>query len=334
MNPFSTPPELQEAVAILEQARALSDPQARLERARQAIPALGKTRFARKLAQVLGPLVEEDELDRAIELIQKIQQGGDKAPTRPPKQVLRKVGLGLAIPLVVVSVLLAVSLAGGDRTEALRSLEECRESQRALGTPIETRWLSLPPGGLDEIDDPGLARRVLPVKGSGGTGRYHYLAEKTGGAWAIRHGALEVDGLHLMVVPCGGSVSESDAEGRLKTGYRGAGSVRDVEGAAPARSGAACSVEVYPDPDFPGSVTFNCRVVVACAGQTLYGATPDTGYVFCSARDGAPATAVDASGSSEGSGADPMLRMNLPGREVRISDDTGWSFTIDLEGPG
>jgi hypothetical protein len=333
MNPFSTPTaEIQEAIDILQQARALSDPRERQEHAEQAIPALGQTRFGRKLAQVVGGLVEDDDLDRAIELLQKVTRGSEKTPNRSPRQVLLRVGLGLAIPLVAVSVFFAGSVAGGDRAEALRSLEQCRESQRALGTPIETRWSTFPPGGLDHNDNSELARRALPVKGSGGTGRYHYLAEKLGGAWTIRHGALEVGGQHLMVVPCGGAVSESDAEGRLRTGFRGTGSVRDVEGMAPVQSGEACTVEVHPDPDFPDSVTFNCRVVVTCGGQAIYGASSDTGYVFCSARDGIPAMAVDSTGSSAGRGADPMLRLNLPSNEVRVSDDTGWSFTIDLRG--
>ena len=334
MNPFGTPTaEIEEAIAILQQARALSDPRARQEHARQAIPALGQTRFGRKLAQVVEPLVEDDELDRAIELLQKVLRGSEKTPNRSPRQVLLRAGLGLAIPLVAASVFFAVALAGGDRAEALRSLGQCRESQRVLGTPIETHWLAIPPGGMDFNDNSELARRSLPVKGDGGTGRYHYLAEKTGGAWIIRHGALEVGDQHLMVVPCGGAVSESDAEGRLRTGYRGTGRVRDVEGSAPVQSGATCTVEVHPDPDFPDSVTFNCRVVVTCGGQALYGASSDTGYVFCSARDGIPATAMDTTGSSAGRGADPMLRLNLPSNEVRVSDDNGWSFTIDLQGP-
>jgi len=336
MNPFSTPKaELQEAIAILEQARDLPDRAARQEHARQAIPALGNSRFARKLAQAVERCIEDDELDRAIELLQKLLKGdgGRRRPSsRLPQRVLLPAIAGIVIPLVVGGIFIATSLSGGDKAEALRSLEQCRESQRALGTSIVARQLSVPPG-VDQNSNPELARRALPVKGTGGAGRYHYLAEETGGVWAIRHGALEVDDQYLMVVPCGGSVSQSDAEGRLSSGYGGKGSARDVEGPAPVQAGDACTVEVHPDPDFPGTVTFNCRVVVTCGGQAIYGATSDTGYVFCSARNGAPAMAVDATGSvAGGHGGDPMLRLNLPGREVQLSDDTGWSFTIDLEG--
>jgi hypothetical protein len=335
MNPFGTPKaEIREAIAILERARDLQDPQARQEHARQAIPALGDSRFARKLAQVVERFVEDDELDRAIELLQKLLKGdgggGRAASGRSPRQVLVRVGAGLVIPLVIVGIFFAVSMSGGDKAEALLSLEGCRESQRALGTPIGVRQLAMPPG-VDSNNNSELARRALPVKGSGGSGRYRYLAEKTGGAWTIRHGALEMDDRYLMVVPCGGSVSESDAEGRLNTGYSGTGSVRNVEGPAPVRDGEACTVEVHPDPNFPGTVTFNCRVVVTCGGRAVYGASPDTGYVFCSARDGAPAMAVDSTGTAGERGGDPMLRLNLPGGEILLSDDPGWSFTIDLE---
>ncbi len=337
MNPFSTPGvEIQAAIDILERARELDDREARLEHARGAIPALGDSRFARKLAQAVERYVEADELDRAIGLLRKLgdSEGGDGRPpaNRSPRRVLVRVGLGLAIPLVGLGILLAASMTGGDKAEALVSLEQCRESQRALGTPVAIRRLALPPG-MDNNGSPELARRTLAVEGSLGPGRYRYLAEKAGGAWAIRHGALELDGRYLMVVPCGGSVSESDAEGRLSRGYSGAGSARDVEGPAPVQAGDSCTVEVQPDPNFPGTVTFNCRVVVTCGGQAVYGATPDTGYVFCSARDGAPATAVDATGSGGGSGGDPMLRLNLPDGEVHLSDDPGWSFTIDLDRP-
>lgn len=334
MNPFSTPKaEIREAIAILEQARELQDPQARKEQARQAIPALGTSGFARKLAQAVERLVEDDELDRAIELLQKMLKGdggsGRAASKRSPKQVLMRLGVGLAIPLVVLGIFFASSMTGGDKAEALVSLEHCRESQRALGTPITTRTLAMP--GLDNNDNTELAKRSLPVQGSGGEGRYRYLAEKAGGEWTIRHGVLETDDRYLMVVPCGGSVTQSDAEGRLRTGYSGAGSARNVEGAAPVQDGDPCTVEVHPDPNFPGTVTFNCRVVVTCGGKALYGATPDVGYVFCSARDGAPAMAVDETGTGGGRGGDPMLRLNLPGRQVQLSDDAGWSFTVDLE---
>jgi hypothetical protein len=337
MNPFSTPTaEIQEAIAILEQARDLPDPEARQEHARQAIPALGNSGVARKLAQVVEQCIEDDELDRAIELLQKMLKGGGgsgrKASKRSPRQVVLRAGVGLAIPLVLGGLFLAVSMFGGDKAEALRSLEQCRESQRALGTPIVARKLAVPPG-LDYNDNAELAKRALPVKGSGGAGRYHYLAEETGGAWTIRHGALQMDDQYLMVVPCGGSVSEADAEGLLSTGYSGTGSARDVKGPSPVQAGDACTVAVHPDPDFSsGSVTFNCRVAVTCGGRAVYGATADTGYVFCSARNGVPAMAVDTTGSLAGRGGDPMLRMNLPGREVHLSDDTGWSFTIDLDG--
>lgn len=336
MNPFSTPTaEIQQAIAILEQARDLPDLEARQVHARQAIPALGDSGVARKLAQVVEQRIQDDELDRAIELLQKMLKGdggsGRKAPKRSPRQVMLRAGVGLVIPLGVAGLFFVVSMVGGDKAEALRSLEQCRESQRALGTPIVARKLAFPPG-LDHNDNSELAKRALPVKGSGGAGRYHYLAEEAGGAWVIRHGALHVEDQYFMVVPCGGSVSESDAEGILSTGYSGTGSARDVKGTAPVQAGDACTVAIHPDPDFPGTVTFNCRVVVTCGGRALYGATPDTGYVFCSARNGVPAMAVDSTGTAAGPGADPMLRLNLPGREVQLSDDTGWSFTIDMEG--
>ena len=333
MNPFATPTEeIQAAIAILQRAKELPGTVARKARAGEAIEVLGTTRFGRKLGTVVERFVEDDEIDRAIEILQKVLKGdsgrGRKRANRSFGQVIFRVAAGLLVPLLVLGVFMGVSMLGDDKAVALASLEQCRESQRALGTPVEAPRLAFPPG-MDHNDNAELAKRALPVKGSGGKGRYHYLAEETGGAWDIRHGALEVDGLYLMVVPCGGTVSRSDAEGRLSTGYRGTGRARDVEGSVPVSAGAPCTVEVHPDPDFP-SVTYNCRVAVTCGGQALYGATSDIGYVFCSARDGAPAMAVDELGSHGGVGSDPMIRMNLPGREVRVSD-TGWSVTIDLE---
>ncbi len=334
MNPFSTPKaEIRQAIAILEQARVLPTPDERRDHARLAIPALGDSQFARKLAQALEQRIEDDELDRAIALLQNLLDGdggkGRKNSGQPPRRVLVRVAAGLLVPLVGLGLFLGMSMTGGDKAEALVSLEHCRESQRALGTPIATRSLAMP--GVDNNNNAELAKRSLPVKGSGGTGRYHYLAEKAGGAWTIRHGVLETDDRYLMIVPCGGSATESDAEGRLSRGYSGAGIVGSVEGSAPVQTGDPCTVEVHPDPNFPGTVTFNCRVAVTCGGTALYGATPDVGYVFCSARDGAPAMAVDGTGSAGERGGDPMIRMDLPGRQVQISEDTGWSITVELE---
>ena len=334
MNPFGTPKvEIRRAITILEQARVLPTPQERQEHARLAIPALGNSRFAGKLAQVVERRIEDDDLDRAIELLQNLLDGdagqGGKSSGKPPQRVLLRVAAGLLVPLLGLGAFFAVSATGGDKAEALVSLEQCRESQRALGTPIGVRKLALP--GVDNNSNAELAKRSLPVQGSEGAGRYTYLAEKARGEWTIRHGVLETDDRYLMIVPCGGSVTESDAEGRLSQGYSGAGHVSSVEGSAPVQGGDACTVEVHPDPNFPGTVTFNCRVAVTCGGVALYGVTPDVGYVFCSARDGAPAMAVDGTGSAGERGGDPMIRMDLPGGQVKISEDTGWSVTVELD---
>lgn len=338
-----------DAVDLLEQARDQSDDQVRRRLEQEALAVLGEHRLTRKVAPRIGQLLADDDPAKALEMLRKLREGFEPGATQPgatppgatqPRakqqkaRVLKRGCLGLVIPFGVAAVFVGSSLVGDDRPEALRSLEACQESRQALGTPVEVRWLGFPPGGGPDANDQGeLARRAMPVQGSAGAGRYTYLAEKTAGAWAVRHGALEVDGQHLMVVPCGGTVSESDAGGLLGGGFHGAGRVRDAEGSAPVQPGTPCTVEVHKDPDFPNGVTYNCRVVVTCGGTVLYG-RGSSGYVFCSVRDGTPATAVDADGSRSGQGTDPMLFMDLPGNEVQVADDAGWSITIELQGDG
>ncbi len=329
---------LDDAIDLLEQARDQADDQVRQRLVREAIGVMEEHRHTRKLTPSIGGFAADGELDRAIELLRKLEEGPEKRPGKPaekpkgkPKRaILVKGCLGLVIPFAMAMLFFAMSLSGNDRSPALRALEECRESQQALGSPIEVRWLALPPGGgPDTHDASDTARRVVPVQGSVASGRYTYLAENTHGAWVVRHGAVEVDGQHLAVMPCDGPISESDAEGLLRQGFHGEGRVRETSGSAPVQTGAQCTVEVHRDTRFP-DVTYNCRVVVTCDGRILYGADESTGYVFCSARDGAPSRAVDGAGSNSGQGTDPMLQLALPDGEVRVSEDTGWSVVVEV----
>lgn len=321
---------LADAIDLLEQARDVTDEPLRQRLVREALEVLEEHRLTRKVTPSIGGLADQGDLDSAIELLRNLKKDPPKKKGRPKAKVFRKGCLGLVVPLGIVGVFMGLSLAGNDRSEAMRTLEQCPESLQALGSPVEVRWLAFPPGGgADTNANDTLARRAVPVAGSDATGRYTYLAEKTTGTWAVQHGALEVDGQHRMVVPCGGLVSESDARGRLQRGYEGTGRVRESVGSAPVQPDAQCTVVVHRDPDFP-DVTYNCRVVVTCGGTVLYG-TGSTGYIFCSVIDGAPATGLDASGSNSGQGEDPMLRLDLPAGEVQVSDDTGWSITIDVE---
>lgn len=319
--------DIRACLDVLETARTFSDANMRRDHAQRVVPMLERMRCNKALITQIGTLIDQDQMDRAVQLLGAHQQR---------KSPLRMGCLGVIIPLLAGLVFFFVGpILSGDRPVAMQVLNDCRAAQRALGTPIEVNRLGIPLGDGAINSRSGMARRSLPVTGSDGWGRYHYFAEKPGDQWVIQHGMLEMEGQHLLVVPCVGLVSQSDAEGRLQSGFQDSGPIRDVKGSPPVQRDATCSVTVHRDPDYPDGVPYNCRVVVTCDGKTLYGASEDTGYVFCHVRDGAPTTAVDAIGSNsapEGDSADPMLRMDLPAHEVQVSDDDGWSFTIDLQG--
>ncbi len=307
---------------VLNTARTFSDSQMRIDHAKRVVPMLQRLKANQALVQQVGTLIDEDQLDRAKLLLEASWK---------PKTPFRAGCLGFIIPAVAAGAFFVIGpRLNADYPLAMQALNDCRAAQRALGTPIELNPLAIPTGdsGINENDD--MARRALPVQGPAGKGRYHYFAEAWGGSWHIETGHLVVEGQHLMVVPCEGPVPPGDAEGRLQRGFQGGGTVRDLQGTPPVDPDASCSVTVHVDPDYPNGVPYNCRVVVACDNKLFYGASGDTGYVYCHVRDGSPTTALDATGSS--ASVDPKIRMDLPSHEVQVSDDTGWSFTIDLQG--
>lgn len=88
--------------------------------------------------------------------------------------------------------------------------------------------------------------------------------------------------------------------------------------------GAPCVVRVEPTL----GRRHNCRVVVRCDDQTIYGAKGN-GYTDCEMVQGAPMRAHDKEGTAaEG---DPILKMDLATGQVEVSDDLPGAAAVTIE---
>lgn len=103
-----------------------------------------------------------------------------------------------------------------------------------------------------------------------------------------------------------------------------AGTVSSGGGLFP--EGTACTLRVEPVDADP----FDCRVEVSCDGQTIYGATSDTGYVRCVGRDRIRDTNVTARDG------DPRMELDLARGRVTVEEQLGLGtqrVEIDLAMP-
>lgn len=97
--------------------------------------------------------------------------------------------------------------------------------------------------------------------------------------------------------------------------------VASVTGEAAVAEGDGCRVEVQAR----SSGGLNCRVEVTCGETILYGDKATNGYVLCGIEDGRPTVAVDD--DETGTGGDPKLELDVPGRRVVVSDP-GYAVTL------
>jgi hypothetical protein len=123
------------------------------------------------------------------------------------------------------------------------------------------------------------------------------------------------------VIPVG-----HDDEPAFRRRVKREGFVTTVSGDAPASVGDVCSVSVRPANSVRRT---NCRVVVRCGEETLYGRT-GAGYAHCDVRDGTPASATDMGDTSDD--GDPILTLNLTAGNLIVSDegDKPYEVTINL----
>ncbi len=315
--------EIQACIDILQEAKTFGDVALRAEHARRALPQIERLKQGRMLAAAVAKDIDGDDLDHAIELL-KMVRGARR------HVVARRVVL-LLVPFSVVLAVIVMQF-GGARKEAVAAANGCWAAQEAIGQDIAQPWWGVGCGSSESSGGSGYAQWSIPVSGTDGGGTLSYTAEQGGGVWRIQHATLRVDGRFIGVVPCTGEIGDrDDARGIIDAGVSREGVVTTVSGEAPVTEGDRCSVLVLPDPDFPDSVPFNCRVLVSCDGRAIYGTTSTNGYVFCAVRDGRPVSAHDGAGSADSS--DPMLDMNLAKNGVTISDDapTRYSFSIALE---
>jgi hypothetical protein len=89
------------------------------------------------------------------------------------------------------------------------------------------------------------------------------------------------------------------------------GQVMAATGATSVARGDPCTVAVTPE-----STNFNCRIVVRCADQVLYG-SDNAGYNRCAVKDGQPMGAKDRSDTD----GDPICSLDLTAGSVILSSN-------------
>lgn len=97
--------------------------------------------------------------------------------------------------------------------------------------------------------------------------------------------------------------------------------VEKVQGKAPIRPGASCDVHLAP----ALVETMNCRALVTCGGQVLYGG-PHRGFGVCEAKDDKPTRFAD-----ETHDGDPVLRWDIPAGKLELvvqKDGSEWSADL------
>lgn len=249
--------------------------------------------------------------------------GGGPTPGRKKRSFL-SMAIGMLMwPLFFLGFGSAPSCMGFEEP-TLRAIEGCPPAAAALGTPVTRSFFGLSCGNAETNDAFGNASWSFPVSGPNGSGSVDVVAEMRGGPWRVLRATVETGAGTWEVVSCsGGGGSFTVVPTRLSA------TVTTVIGAAPAATGAACTIDIAP-----GDGPFPCRVVVACGGQTLYGVTSSTGFMQCRPDARGALTANDTSASPDDN--DPMFDLRVGDGQATLTDagPTGtWVMTMSFAPP-
>jgi hypothetical protein len=232
-----------------------------------------------------------------------------------------------------VVVLIGIPLMGrgcgscmGYEDLVMERVNACPQAVELLGAPIKPALVGLSCGSAKTSGSYGRASWTQSVSGPKGRGRYSFNVRKEGGPWRLVSGTLSAQGKTIDVGMCA-VVGVGDG---VKGPQRFTGEVTSTVGAAPAATGAACTVQVVP-----GKGDDPCRTEVQCGGTIIYGATPKVGFAACSMEpgpDGKLALVVQDRDFTP-QGGDPALDLRAATGQLVVSDQlpTGmWVVNIKL----
>lgn len=97
-----------------------------------------------------------------------------------------------------------------------------------------------------------------------------------------------------------------------------------VKGATSVATGERCTIRVEPAEGEP----HNCRIVVKCGAQILYGALKSNGYVHCALDGGVAISAHEAAPNDN----DPDLHWDMATGQATVKD-TGWQVDLKISAP-
>jgi hypothetical protein len=105
------------------------------------------------------------------------------------------------------------------------------------------------------------------------------------------------------------------------------GTVDEVSGEAPSSLGEACKVIVRPG---GGVRKTNCRAVVRCGDETLYGRN-GASYAYCEFEGGRLSRVTDMGTTSED--GDPMLELDVEKGRLEVSDEGDSPYEVIVNVP-
>jgi hypothetical protein len=201
----------------------------------------------------------------------------------------------------------------GFEDPTLRTLEACPDVATALGTPIRRSWLGMSCGNAETSGAFGRASWTFPVAGPNGSGSVSVVAEQRGGPWVLYRADVEVAGRTIDALRCAGGGAGLPGTAAI-TRHHLVATITSAVGNAPAAVGSTCEIDVGP-----GDGPFNCRAIVTCGGNVVYGAGT-TGYSNCLVDPTGQVTFTDAETSP--TSGDPVLTLPIGAGSGTMTDTT------------
>jgi hypothetical protein len=223
----------------------------------------------------------------------------------------------------------ATLVAAGGKIKVPVVSVECR-GERIYDSADKLEGMSMWSGGAEEhgADRPGVSVYLMQFHDTGSrSGKRTQVSVDTlagsAAVWSENAPAFHVDlAVSQESEPSRGEPLMASLAGVL----RRSGTVTEVSGTAPLRTGARCDLRVSP------IAADKCMARLACGGAVLYGKSPTSGMASCTLSNAGVAHVSDREPTSNG--GDPELDVDAAAGTMVLADEIGgkkWSVTFRLD---